>query len=299
MQSVWLKAVRIRFLLASVIAVSLGLAIAWWQNQSVDIFHAVLTYAGVVVLHASVDLLNDYWDYKRGIDTQTKRTKLSGGSGVLPEGLLQPSTVYKAGVAFLIIGAAIGGYFVYVGGIVIAIILTFAVLSIYFYSTRIVDSGLGELFVAIKGTMIVIGTYFIQVSQVTTESVLGGIVVGTLSALVLFVTSFPDFDADKSKGRKTLVILLGKEKATKALWIFPAIAYGVIVAGVSLQIIPVFTLITLLTIPLLIKVGRGLRHSFDNVEKLVPVMTSCLSYSRITGALLVLAFVMPLFFIPF
>ncbi|MFQ6025040.1 MAG: prenyltransferase [Nitrosopumilaceae archaeon] len=299
MQSVWLKAVRIRFLLASVIAVSLGLAIAWWQNQSVDIFHAVLTYAGVVVLHASVDLLNDYWDYKRGIDTQTKRTKLSGGSGVLPEGLLQPSTVYKAGVAFLIIGAAIGGYFVYVGGIVIAIILTFAVLSIYFYSTRIVDSGLGELFVAIKGTMIVLGTYFIQVSQVTTESVLGGIVVGTLSALVLFVTSFPDFDADKSKGRKTLVILLGKEKATKALWIFPAIAYGVIVAGVSLQIIPVFTLITLLTIPLLIKVGRGLRHSFDNVEKLVPVMTSCLSYSRITGALLVLAFVMPLFFIPF
>ncbi len=80
MQSVWLRAIRVRFLLASVIAVSLGLSIAWWQNQPIDIFHAFLTYVGVISLHASVDLLNDYWDYKRGIDTQTKRTKYSGGT---------------------------------------------------------------------------------------------------------------------------------------------------------------------------------------------------------------------------
>jgi len=293
MQSVWLRAIRVRFLLASVIAVSLGLSIAWWQNQPIDIFHAFLTYVGVISLHASVDLLNDYWDYKRGIDTQTKRTKYSGGTGVLPEGLLEPRSMYKMGIAFLIIGTAIGGYFVYVGGIIIAIILAFAVLSIYFYSTKIVDAGLGELFVAIKGTMIVLGSYFIQTSQVAAEPILGGIVLGTLSALVLFITSFPDFDADKSKGRRTLVILLGKKKAANALWIFPAICYGVIAISVILQVIPIFALLTLLTIPLMIKATRGLKRSFDNVEKLVPVMTSCISYSRITGALLVLGFAVP------
>lgn len=293
MQSVWLRAIRVRFLLASVIAVSLGLSIAWWQNQPIDIFHAFLTYVGVISLHASVDLLNDYWDYKRGIDTQTKRTKYSGGTGVLPEGLLEPRSMYKMGIAFLIIGTAIGGYFVYVGGIIIAIILAFAVLSIYFYSTKIVDAGLGELFVAIKGTMIVLGSYFIQASQVAAEPILGGIVLGTLSALVLFITSFPDFDADKSKGRRTLVILLGKKKAANALWIFPAICYGVIAISVILQVIPIFALLTLLTIPLMIKATRGLKRSFDNVEKLVPVMASCISYSRITGALLVLGFAVP------
>ena len=299
MLQVWLRAIRIRFLLASVIAVSLGLAIAWWQNQSLNIFDAALTFAGVIALHASVDLLNDYWDFKRGIDTQTKRTRFSGGTGVLPEGLLKPSSVYKAGLASLIIGTVIGGYFVYIGGPTIAFILAFAVLSIYFYSTKIVDSGLGELFVAIKGTMIVLGTYFVQVSQITVEPLLGGIVLGTLSALVLFITSFPDFDADRSKGRKTLVILLGKKKASNVLWMFPAICYSVITIGVALQIIPIFTLITLFTIPLLIKAARGLRRNFDNVEKLVPVMTSCLSYSRLTGALLVLSFVMPGFLILF
>ena len=105
MLSVWLRVIRVRFLLASVIAVSVALALNWWQNSSIEIFDAVLTFAGVMALHASVDLLNDFWDFKRGIDTKTIRTKMSGGTGVLPEGLLKPSSVYRAGVAFLIIGS--------------------------------------------------------------------------------------------------------------------------------------------------------------------------------------------------
>ncbi len=91
MLSVWLRVIRVRFLLASVIAVSVGLAITWWQTSQIDVFHAVLTMCGVMALHASIDLFNDYWDFKRGIDSQTKRTKMSGGTGVLPEGLLKPS----------------------------------------------------------------------------------------------------------------------------------------------------------------------------------------------------------------
>ena len=89
MFSVWFRVIRVKFLLASVIAVSVGLALNWWQNSSIDIFDAGLTFAGVMALHASVDLLNDFWDFKRGIDTETTRTKMSGGTGVLPEGLLQ------------------------------------------------------------------------------------------------------------------------------------------------------------------------------------------------------------------
>jgi 1,4-dihydroxy-2-naphthoate octaprenyltransferase len=290
MLSSWFRVIRIRFLLSSIIAVCLGLSINWWQNQAIDVTNAILTFVGVITLHASVDLLNDYWDYKRNIDTTTKRTKFSGGTGVLPEGLLQPKQVYCAGIISLIIGAAIGGYFIFVNGITIAVILAFAIISIYFYSTRIVDSGLGEVFVAIKGTMIVLGTFFVQASQIIIEPILGGVVLGVLSSMVLFVNSFPDFDADKTNGRKTLVIMLGKKRAANALWVFPAVAYGVIISGVIWQALPVLSLITLVTIPLLIKSGRGLRQNFDNIEKLVPVMGQCVSYSRITGVLLVLSF---------
>lgn len=279
-----------RFLLASVIAVSVGLSINWWQHQTFDVFAGVFTMLGVMALHASVDLLNDYWDFKRGIDTSTKRTKMSGGTGVLPEGLLKPTSVYRAGLAFLIIGALIGAYFITTDGIIIAVILGFAVLSIYFYSTKIVDSGLAEFFVAVKGTMIVIGTYFIQFNQITIEVVLAGIVVGVLSSLVLFIASFPDYEADKSKGRKTLVIAIGKQNATKIFWVFPTISFTLIIFGVIQEYFPVLCLMTLATIPILLVAGKGLKKNYDTIDELLPSMSKTLLYSRITGILFILGF---------
>ena len=290
MLSVWLRVIRVRFLLASIIAVSVGLSLNWWQNSTLDFLDAVLTFAGVMALHASVDLLNDFWDFKRGIDTKTKRTKMSGGTGVLPEGLLKPSSVYRAGFAFLIIGTVIGGYFVITDGITIAIILGFAILSIYFYSTKIVDSGLGEFFVAVKGSMIVIGTLFIQSGEITIESILAGIVVGALSSLVLFIASFPDHDADKSKGRKTLVIVVGKEKAVKLFWVFPLVSYCAILSGVLLQVFPLLSMISFLSIPIMIKSGLGLKKHFNSVDNLFPFMSSTLMFSRLTGVLFVVSF---------
>lgn len=292
MLSVWFRVIRVRFLLASVIAVSVGLALNWWQNSSIDIFDVGLTFAGVMALHASVDLLNDFWDFKRGIDTKTTKTKMSGGTGVLPEGLLRPSSVYRAGIAFLIIGTVIGGYFVVTDGITIAVILGFAILSIYFYSTKIVDSGLGEFFVAVKGAMIVIGTFFIQSGELSLESILAGVVVGSLSSLVLFIASFPDHDADKSKGRKTLVITVGKKRGATLFWIFPLVSYLAIIVGVSASLFPVFSLISFLSVPLMIKSGIGLQKNYDSIENLVPFMSSTLMFGRITGALFVAGFLL-------
>ena len=138
--------------------------------------------------------------------------------------------------------------------------------------------------------MIVLGTFFVQTSHITMEPILGGIVVGILSSLVLFVNSFPDFDADKAGGRKTLVIMLGKKKASNAVWIFPIIVYGIIVSGIVLHVLPILSLITLFTIPLLIKSGLRLKQNFDDIDKIVPTMGLFVSYSRITGLLLVLSF---------
>jgi len=290
MLNYWLRAIRIRFLLASVIAVSLGLSITWWHSGTIDIFQAVLTMGGVIALHASVDLLNDYWDFKRGIDTKTKRTSMSGGTGVLPEGLLKPKSVYNAGIMFLIIGGLIGGYFVVLHGVVIGLILAFAILSIYFYSTKIVNWGLAEVFVAVKGTLIVMGTYYIQNSELTDVAILSGIVVGVLSSLVLFITSFPDHDADKEKGRRTLVILFGQQKAVSIFYIFPIISYGIIICCAAMSIIPIFCLFSLAAIPLAINSIRKLKSSISDEDKIIPAMKSTLTFSRISGALFVIGF---------
>jgi 1,4-dihydroxy-2-naphthoate octaprenyltransferase len=219
---------------------------------------------------------------------------MSGGTGVLPEGLLKPSSVYRAGIIFLIIGGVIGTYFVFTNGLIIAVILAFAILSIYFYSTKIVDSGLAEFFVAVKGTMIVLGAYFIQSNQLSAEAVLGGIIVGVLSSMVLFIVSFPDYDADKSKGRKTLVIVAGKKKSTRIFWAFPIISLGAIIFGISLQLFPISALIALIPIPLIILAGIGLRKNYENTDLMFPSMSKTLMFSRLTGALFVVGILIDL-----
>ena len=282
----WLRAIRLRFLSASVIAVSNGIALAFWKNKQIDLSDAILTFAGVICLHASIDLLNDYWDYKRGIDTATRRTKFSGGTGVLPEKLLKPGNVYSVGLIFLLIGTLIGMYFVVIRGIMIALLLGFAILAIYFYSTSIVNLGLGEAFVAIKGTLIVVGSYYVQTSSIGVGVVYVGIIIGILSASVLFVNSFPDYQADRSRGRRTLVILLGRQRAVK---IFPWMilcTYVLIIAGIFLGYLKIYSLASLLSAPFAVSAIKRISKSYQDVEKLVPVMGATVAYSRVTGVVL-------------
>ena len=290
--SIWLRAIRIRFLLASVIAVTNGLAIAYWKYAAIDPLYAILTYIGVFFLHASVDLLNDYWDHKRGIDSATKRTKFSGGTGVLPENLLTPRAVYIAGIIFLVLGASIGAYFVAIRGITIAVILSFAVVAIYFYSTRIVNAGLGELFVAIKGAMIVLGTLYVQNAVLEPTALYVGAIVGILSATVLFINSFPDYEADRSKGRRTLVIMLGRKTASAIFPIFIIAAYAMIAVGIFLGFTTIYSLISFASIPFAIKSVLQLRKEPESTEKIVPAMASAVTYSRITGFLLAMSFIL-------
>jgi 1,4-dihydroxy-2-naphthoate octaprenyltransferase len=282
----WLRAIRVRYLLASVIAVSNGIALAFWKNKQIDLSDAILTFVGVICLHASIDLLNDYWDYKRGIDTATRRTKFSGGTGVLPENLLKPGNVYFVGLIFLLIGTLIGTYFVVIRGIAIALLLGFAILAVYFYSTSIVNLGLGEAFVAIKGTLIVVGSYYVQTWSIGVGVVFVGIIMGILSASVLFVNSFPDYQADRSRGRRTLVILLGRQRAVK---IFPWIilcTYVLIIAGIFLGYLKIYSLASLLSVPFAVRAIKRISKSYQDVEKLVPVMGATVAYSRVTGVVL-------------
>jgi len=168
------------------------------------------------------------------------------------------------------------------------------VVSIYFYSTKIVDSGLAEIFVAIKGTMIVLGTYFIQTLEINLTTIMGGIFIGVLSSLVLFITSFPDFEADKAKGRKTLVISVGKQKATSVFWIFPIVVYSILFSGIFYEIFPIYCVISIVMFPLIIKAGLLLKQNFDNINKLIPAMSYTITFSRITGALFVIGFLLNL-----
>jgi 1,4-dihydroxy-2-naphthoate octaprenyltransferase len=117
-----------------------------------------------------------------------------------------------------------------------------------------------------------------------------------LSSLVLFVASFPDHDADKAKGRKTLVILLGREKASI---IFPCIfgaIYALTVIGIFMNYIPVFALSVFITIPFAIKAVTFLKDGYNNTEKTVNSISNTITFSRLFGVCLCLTYVFGIFF---
>jgi len=284
----WSRVVRLRFVLSSVIAVLLGVSIAYYETGQVNISITILILAGVVFLHFSIDLLNDYWDYVKGIDKITKRTKFSGGTGVLPTGLLKAQHVYIVGLLFLIMGSLIGIYFIVLRGPIVGVILGIAVFSVYTYSNKLVYRGLGEFFVALKGALIVFGTYYVLTNSVGFTPFYNGIILGILSACVLFVTSFPDFDADKSKGRKTLVINLGKEQALRLYPILIVSPYVLIVLGIVLNLIVIYSLICFISIPYLFKAINGMKKATP--DGLLAAMESTLVLARVTGTLLFVSY---------
>jgi len=296
--NIWLRAIRFRFLAASAIAVTCGLALTiWYQPHDFSLIYAILTYIGIFCLHSSVDLLNDYWDFKRGIDLRTKKTKFSGGTGVLPEGLLKPHQVYLAGVFFLILGLMIGGIFVYFKGFIIAIILLFAALSIVLYSSKLVNWGLGELFVAAKGALIVIGTFYVQNSSITLESVVLGIIIGLLSSLVLFVNSIPDIVPDRQMGRKTLAIMINERSNRFILMFVVGINVGIYLLTIgffstlinsSFSIIPCILLIPY--IGLMLYRFKNFLYNFNrlNDDYYIRIMANTVLFSRFYGISLII-----------
>jgi len=295
---IWLRAIRFRFLAASAIAVTCGLALTiWYQPQNFSLIYAILTYIGIFCLHSSVDLLNDYWDFKRGIDLKTRKTKFSGGTGVLPEGLLKPRHVYLAGIGFLILGLMIGGIFVYFKGFVIALILLFAALSIVLYSSKLVNWGLGELFVAAKGALIVVGTFYVQNFSITLESVVLGIITGLLSSLVLFINSVPDIVPDRQMGRKTLAIMIDKRSNRFILMFVVGINVGIYL----LTIVFFSTLINsfhsiipcILLVPYVVLMLYRFKHFLYNFNRFnneyyIRIMANTVLFSRFFGISLII-----------
>ena len=121
--------------------------------------------------------------------------------------------------------------------------------------------------------------------------VLGGIDVCVLSSFVLFITSFPDYEIDKAKGRKTLVISFGLKKSCTVYWVFPIIVYILTVVSVILGVFPSICLCILLTFPLIIKSGKKLKTFYNKLPDLISIMSSTLIFSRITGAIFFTCFI--------
>lgn len=265
---------RPHFLILSVVLIFLSASIAAWYDEVFNLGDTLLTLLGLLLLHISVNTLNDYFDYKSGIDFDTNPTPFSGGSGIILSGQLSPAKVFWLGMISFMLAVPIGIYFLFSKGWILLPLFIIGSVFVLFYTSHLAKIGLGisEISAGLGlGTLPVFGTYVILTSGFSLPALFASIPSGILVCNLLFLNEFPDVDADKKGGRKTLPFLLGKDKAAKVYSVLTLTVYLWIILGVVLRIMPVFTLIALCTLPLAFKAIKG-SISHRDMTKLVPAL---------------------------
>jgi len=270
---IWFLETRPQFLILPVVLSFLGTCIAWYDGHF-HLGHAILAFVGLLLAHISVNVLNDYHDFKSGVDLATKRTPFSGGSGMLPAALLKPGDVLRFGIICFLLAAAIGIYFVVVTGWPLLPLLLVGGLCILLYTPFILKKSWPEWSPGVGlGTLPVLGAYFIQANEYTWPVVIASIPSGILVHNLLFLNEFPDVDADVTANRKTLPITMGKERASIIYSALTVLMYLWIIGWVIAGNMPVYSLIALLTVPFATKAVLGARK-YQDMNRLMPAMAN-------------------------
>jgi 1,4-dihydroxy-2-naphthoate octaprenyltransferase len=282
---------RPQFLILCIVLAFVGTAIAWYEGYF-NLWHALLAGFGLILAHISSNTLNDYFDYKSGIDLITNRTPFSGGSGILREGLLTPKQVLWLGLTCFIIDIPIGIYFVLVTGWLLLPLLLVAAFCILLYSPLILKLNWPEWSPGLGlGILPVLGMYFVQTSTYTWHALIAAIPSGLLVHNLLLLNELPDVEADTIAKRKTLPITMGKKKASIVYSSLLVLTYVWIIGAVVAGIMPVLALINLLTVPVAIKAIRGAMKP-DDLSKLVPAMANNVMVVMVTQFLVGIGYVL-------
>ena len=282
---IWFLETRPQFLLLSVVLAFLGTCIAWYDG-AFHFGHAILAFIGLLLCHISVNVLNDYYDYKSGIDLKTRRTPFSGGSGLLPAASLKPEHVLRFGLACFLLAVPIGIYFVLVSGWLLLPLLVVGAICILIYTPLLTRLGWPECSPGVVlGALPVLGSHFVQTGEYTTPTIVASIPSCILVHNLLLLNEFPDAEADKTAGRKTLPITMGKRGASIVYSTLTGLVYLWIVAWVAAGLMPVFCLIALLTLPFAIRAIQG-ALKYQDEGKLMPAMANNVLVMLLTQLLL-------------
>ncbi len=294
---IWLRAIRAPFFTASATPVLLGSVVAWADFGTFNWFYFFLTLTGVVFINTGTNLANDYFDHKSGNDEINETpTPFSGGSRVIQEKLIKPLDILVVSLVFFFLAFLIGFYLNFsIPGNIILIVGLIGVLIGFFYTAdpfRLGYRGFGELWVSLcLGPLVVLGAYYIQTQILSLEALLISVPLGVLVGLILYINGFQDYEADKRVGKRTSIVILGKERAAKIYCFLLGPVYLWVIGGVIFKVFPPAALIIFLTIPLALKATGVLMKNFDKIYELLPANAATIQLHLYIGLLLCVGYI--------
>ena len=245
-----LKSTRPSFLILSPVCVFLGLSTSLTIQSQVNLFIFFLIFLGSISAHISVNMLNEYFDFKSGLDLKTVKTAFSGGSGALPSNPEMANAILIIGLMMLMVTITIGISLIIESGIQLLPIGIVGVVLIITYTQWLnrspflclIAPGLGF------GVLMVVGTHVILTGVYSPFAWLVSLVPFFLINNLLLLNQYPDIKADASVGRNTFPIAFGLRKSNIVYAIFAVSAYSLILLLIAMGYIPNQSIIAVIPI---------------------------------------------------
>ncbi len=269
--SVW-RASRPNFLILTPACVLIGISTAVLGGAQAAPMMIALIMAGGLLAHAAVNLLNEYGDFRSGLDLVTVRTPFSGGSGALPAHPAAAPAVLMASLVALSGCVAIGvalslhsGPGLMLPGLVgLTLVLTYTTRITRHPIACLIAPGLGF------GPVMVMGTHYVLTGSFSTLALWASMTPMLLVSALLLVNQFPDLEADRSHGRRHFPILLGRASSSRFFAALLIGAYLIPVLGVIAGPMPKWSLLVLLPAPAAALVAFRVQQLADRPEHLNP-----------------------------
>jgi 1,4-dihydroxy-2-naphthoate octaprenyltransferase len=212
----WLLAARPRTLVAGLVPIAVGSAIAASQGVSRPGV-AALAALTALLLQITANLANDVFDFERGADD----TDRLGPARAVATGLLTPAAVRRATLVCAAAAAVAGLGLVWIGGWPIAIAGAASLVAAIAYTGGpwpLGYHGLGDLCTFLFfGVVGVAGSYYVQAGELSGLALAASIPVGCLVTAILVVNNVRDLDSDARVGKRTLAVRMGR-RATRVYY---------------------------------------------------------------------------------
>ena len=209
MQAWWL-AIRPKTLPAATAPVLVGTAHAFREGRFAAL-PALAALVGALLIQIVSNLANDYFDFKKGADTDERL----GPPRVTQQGLISERGVLTGLALCILLAVLVGCYLVWIGGWPIVAVGAASLLCALAYTAGpypLGYNGLGEVFVfGFFGPIAVAGTVYVQSLRWEPLAALAGVPIGLLCANILVVNNVRDFETDAKAGKRTLAVRFGRE----------------------------------------------------------------------------------------
>lgn len=293
----YFAATRPAFLSAALAACVLGVACARYSGVSISFTLTIVTLLLALLLHAAVNVLNDYYDALNGTDEiNTGRLfPFTGGSRFIQNGVLSPRQTAVFGYGLLAVAMLGGLWLVWQSSSGLLLIGGMGVLVGWAYSApplKLNSRGWGEVCVWLGFVGVVVGADWVQRQGFSATPWLVGGPYGLLTTNLLFINQFPDRAADAAVGKRHWVVRLPLQSACRVYAGLAILAGLWLLMAVYCGRLPVSGLLALLPLLLSWRAARILRQNVQHTAALLPAIrlsiAAMLSHGLLLSAILLL-----------